>query len=342
MVDASGVQSGFTTVALTVDGINDAPDLQQDNPQLNPQGSTVIRVLDNDTDVDGFIVPGTVQILLPPAFGSAEVQPDGTIVYIPFGGSATEDVFTYTVADNLRLRSDPAFVTISTNASPIAVNDGAVTYLDESLIIDVAGNDSDPDGELDLGSIEIVTDPLRGNAVPLADGTVQYVPNPGYLGRDSFQYVIFDTLGRVSNLATVSLEVNASRLQNPQLNADVNDDGAISALDSLLVINRLAAADGAASIPVLPGDRGPNFYDVNGNQQITASDALAVINELSRINNGSQVNREAEVVPLPSDANADALLLIDTQSSAPIEDLSAPEKIVGSVSIESVLSLIHI
>ena len=59
VVDAAGEQSGFTTVALTVDGINDAPDLQQDNPQLNPQGSTVIRVLDNDTDVDGFIVPGT-------------------------------------------------------------------------------------------------------------------------------------------------------------------------------------------------------------------------------------------------------------------------------------------
>jgi hypothetical protein len=148
--------------------------------------------------------------------------------------------------------------------------------------------------------------------------------------------VIFDTLGRTSNIATVSLEVNASRLQNPQLNADVNDDGAISALDSLLVINRLAAAGGATSIPVEMDDRGPDFYDVNGDQRISAPDALAVINELSRINNGSQVSSEGEVVPPPSDASSDAMVLIDTSPSVPVEDLSASEKIVGSVSIEAV------
>ena len=118
--------------------------------------------------------------------------------------------------------------------------------------------------------------------------------------------------------------------------ADVNGDGAISALDSLLVINRLAAADGATSIPVEMDDRGPNFYDVNGDRRISAPDALAVINELSRINSGSQVGSEGEVVPPPSDTTADALLLIDTQPSAPVEDLSASEKIVGSLSIEAV------
>ncbi len=313
-------------------GINDAPRVQLDNPQLNPNGSTIIRVLDNDVDVDGFIVPSSLRVDLPPAFGSATVQPDGTIVYVPFAGTALEDVFTYSVADNLGLRSRSAFVTLSANASPIAVNDAKGTFLDEPIVIDVAANDSDPDGALDLTSIQIVTQPLRGQAIPQSDGTVQYVPDPGFLGRDSFQYQIADNLGRPSNIATVNVEVVASRLQNPDINADVNDDGEVSALDALLVINHLSRADGAASIPVLPTDRGPNFYDVNGNQQITANDALIVINELSRINNGSStlgnelVVQELLALP-PTDVSTSA---IQSDASTPVasaEDLSMSDKI---------------
>ncbi len=64
LVDAAGFSSNLTTVALNVAGINDAPILELDTPQLNADGPTVIRVLDNDNDVDGFIVPSTVRISL--------------------------------------------------------------------------------------------------------------------------------------------------------------------------------------------------------------------------------------------------------------------------------------
>ena len=57
LIDAEGAGSNLVTVALNVDGINDAPMLGLDTPQLNPDGPTIIRALDNDTDVDGFLSP---------------------------------------------------------------------------------------------------------------------------------------------------------------------------------------------------------------------------------------------------------------------------------------------
>ena len=202
------------------------------------------------------------------------------------------------------------------------------TYLDETVVINVAANDSDPDGTLDLSSISIVREPLRGQAIPQSDGTVQYVPDPGFLGRDSFTYQIADNLGRPSNIATVNVEVVASRLQNPDLNADVDDDGNVSALDALLVINRLSRSDGAASIPVVPSDRGPNYYDVNGDQQISASDALVVINVLSATNNGSNVNREL-VLPLTATTSSEGESIVQAPTVSP-EDLSGEDKIVDA------------
>ena len=330
LVDAAGLASNLTTVALNVDGINDAPILGLDTPQLNAEGSTLIRVLDNDTDVDGFIVPSTVRIALQPAFGSVAVQPDGTLLYTPFASFGDLDVFTYTVDDNLGLRSEEVQVTISSNASPIASDDAGGTFLDEAIFINVAANDSDPDGTLDLSSIVIVDQPNRGVAIPQANGTVQYLPDPGFLGRDSFQYRIADGQGRLSNVATVDTQVVASRLQNPDEFSDVNDDGFVTALDALLVINVLARSDGAASIPVLDTDRGPNYFDVSGNKLISASDALRVINDLSRQDNDGA---SAEQVTLPlatrtSDddtrVSVDAVAPIDLVGPAKIADLAGP------------------
>ncbi len=337
--DAAGVVSGLVTVGLNVSGINDAPIVANDEVGLVPDDVTVIRPLDNDVDVDGMILPGSIDITLQPAFGAIDIQPDGTLIYRPFVSFSEVDQFRYTVRDDLQAVSQQALVTISANSSPIAADDARGTFLEEPVDIDVAANDIDPDGALDLDSIQIVNPPQRGEAIPQAGGIVQYVPEPGFVGRDSFTYRIFDQEGRPSNIATVDTQVVASRLQNPDLNHDVNDDGFVTALDALLIINHLGRND-AIEIPVMPEDRGPNFYDVNGSLSITALDANNVINEIARRNAldtfaPEQVAPQATGTDLASStvdpgsslAEADALKVIDASEvesvAAEVVDLIA-------------------
>lgn len=291
LIDSTDLVSNLVTVGITVDGINDAPTLQVDTPTLNPDGPTIFNPLANDFDVDGTIDASSIQINLQPSFGSLQVGADGTLTYTPFGSFSAEDVFRYSVADNLGARSEEQLVSISANASPTAVDDAAGTFLGESFILNVASNDFDVDGTLNLASITIVNAPLRGQAIPQSNGTVQYLPDPDFVGRDSFDYRIADSEGRLSNVATATIQVVASRLQNPDRFSDVNDDGFVTAIDALLIINRLAQSGGDPII-VGPSDQGPPYFDVTGDQNVTALDALRVVNELAAINNGSSFSGE--------------------------------------------------
>ena len=306
--DAAGALSGLVTVGLTVSGVNDAPVVGDDLVALNPVGPTEIFPLNNDIELDrdGFIVTNSIRITLQPAFGALDIDVDGKITYTPFVTFAEEDQFRYVVQDNLGLSSGQALVTVAANAGPAAMDDAVVTFLDEAVDIDVAANDADPDGDLDLTSVRITRQPARGEAIPAGNGRIQYVPEPGFLGRDFFEYTISDQEGRISNVARVDTQVVASRLQNPELEPDVNDNGFVTALDALLIINHIARFPGTNSIPVVSTDVGPNFYDVNGNQLITAGDALLVINAIGESRAvAEQVVPDQALVTLPASRQAE-------------------------------------
>ena len=289
VVDAAGALSNIATVTVNVAGINDPPTVVDDFATLSPEGPTIIRPLDNDFDVDGTINPLTLQITLQPAFGSVAIENDGTLIYTPFAGFRGTDTIRYTVADDLGARSEEATITIDTNIAPVAVNDLAGTFRGQPIDIDVAENDFDPDGSLDLESIEIVTEPTRGTAIVLGGGIVRYVPSGDFVGIETFEYTIRDNRGRPSNVGQVRIQVVASELQNPSNFTDVNASGETSPLDALLILNRLsrAAREGiTGGIPVeLLLDETPRlFYDVTGNRRVEPLDALAVINEIARQN----------------------------------------------------------
>jgi hypothetical protein len=295
--DLAGRTSNLATITVNVSGINDAPVLLPDNPTLVPGGVTIIRPLINDSDIDGTISAASLQITLQPAFGALEVQPDGTLIYTPFDGFRGQDVIRYTVADNLGLRSAEQTITIDVNQAPIANNDASGTFRNESVDINVATNDSDPDGTLNLDTVEIITQPTRGSVIVVGGGVVRYLPDTGFTGLDSFQYTIRDNAGRASNVGTVSVQTVASRLQNPKAFTDVNASGETSPVDALLIINKLARAarnGQTGGIPVLPSDVGPNFFDVDGNLLITPNDALRVINQISRQNRRQLAAGEGE------------------------------------------------
>ena len=93
-------------------------------------------------------------------------------------------------------------------------------------------------------------------------------------------------------------------LANPWQNSpnpyDVNNDGGVSPIDALLLINYINAGHGGAVPPVLPGETPPPpYYDVNGDGVITAQDVLVVINQLNDASGTSGGERSVHHHPFP-------------------------------------------
>src|SRR5690606_35000053 len=101
--------------------------------------------------------------------------------------------------------------------------------------INALGNDSDVDGTLVLTSVEIVTAPVNGSASANPSGVITYTPGEDFFGSDSLTYRVQDNLGEWSNLATVTITVEA-------VNDDplANDDSAQTDEDTAVVIDLLA------------------------------------------------------------------------------------------------------
>jgi Ca2+-binding RTX toxin-like protein len=121
-----------------------------------------------------------------------------------------------------------------------------------------------------------------------ANGTATFSPAP--LGNDlfmqwgdEFALPIFGNFDPPT--AGVSTELLGS-LTNETNAYDVNNDGFVTSLDALIIINDLnkgiTEAEAGSSVR-LRATSGGNFIDVNGDRFLTPVDALQVINEMNRL-----------------------------------------------------------
>lgn len=96
--------------------------------------------------------------------------------------------------------------------------------------------------------------------------------------------------------------VSSGPSRNPVDPTDVNNDGTTSALDALLVINRLARSGDGSNM-----DDTLTFLDVNGDSESTALDALVVINEMARRSNAPPESEApaTAIIDLPREIDQD-------------------------------------
>nr|WP_161501616.1 putative Ig domain-containing protein [Rhodopirellula sp. SM50] len=78
----------------------------------------------------------------------------------------------------------------------------------------------------------------------------------------------------------------ASDWQNPARSLDVNNDGQVSSMDALWVINKIATSDGSAALGPR-ANRLQSYYDTSGDGKLTTVDALRVLNGLGQSGDGS-------------------------------------------------------
>ncbi len=168
----------------------------------------VIRVLDNDSDVDGDSL--SVIEVSTPSNGSVAITGAGTTVtYTPNANFHGSDLFTYKVSDG-NGSTDTGTVTVtvtSVNDPPVAMGDSTTTDEDRAIVIRVLDNDTDADG--DALSVTAVSVPSNGRAaIRNAGATVTYTPNSSFHGSDSFTYVASDGNGG-TDTGTVNVTVTA-------------------------------------------------------------------------------------------------------------------------------------
>ncbi|WP_339064860.1 tandem-95 repeat protein [Teredinibacter turnerae] len=210
--DNLGAASNIATVALTINGINDAPVANPDLVRTDEDAPIRINVAGNDVDIDGSLDLSSLQIVNPPAFGTAAVQAGGIVLYTASSNYAGLDSFSYRLKDNSGVWSAAAIVSItveSVNDEPVAENDEVTTAEDTPVIIQPLANDTDVDGSVLLSSLLVVTQPAHGNLLNNGDGSLGYTPDADFNGTDSFTYVVSDNEAAASNYGTVTITVTA-------------------------------------------------------------------------------------------------------------------------------------
>jgi hypothetical protein len=187
------------------------------------------------------------------ADGSAAVTVRGTIASLnaALNGLSYAPTANYNSPDTLQIvtndlgntgsggaQSDTDTVTITVNAvndAPVASNDTYSTPEDTPLTVPapgVLGNNTD--AESDPLTAVLDANPANGTLTLNADGSFDYVPNPGFFGVDSFTYHAND--GSLdSGVATGAIDVGL-------VNGDTRaiDDAAEVGMDSSIAVNVLA------------------------------------------------------------------------------------------------------
>jgi large repetitive protein len=236
----------FGTVTVVVNRPTAADDWT-DTDAGNPVS---LDVLQNDTDPDGaehIHQPGSVAIVTKPAHGTATVNATtNEVTYTPAAGYGGTDSFRYSVTDDAGATSTPANVFIRVNR-PTANADGATTHGSTPVIINVLENDNDPDGHDRIeqpGSVSIVSGATHGTVtVNSATNEVTYKPNPGFVGTDTFRYMVTDEAGATSLPATVTILVEGP----------VAVSGSFLIVGSTATLNLLNAAVSSEGSGVPPG-----------------------------------------------------------------------------------------
>jgi hypothetical protein len=258
VMDFLGVTSNTATVTVTVLG---PPIASPDSASTNKLVPVTIAVLSNDTAPQGNIDVASVLIENQGASGTGVVNANGTITYTPNSNvlSGTDNAMTYSVANTNGARSNAAAVTVTINdvdTVPLALNDAATTPSDTAVTINVLSNDTAFGATLNPATVNPSVPSLGTAVTNTLTGAVTYTPNAGATGQDSFTYTVMDSENRLSNTATVIVNIATST-------PVANPDTATTSEDAAVIIN-LTANDTDGDGNLLPGTVAITAQPVNG------------------------------------------------------------------------------
>ena len=240
--DTSGL-CDTADATVTVTPVADPPSAQDDIAVTDEDVAVLIDVVANDTDPEGNLDPASLTLpagstgLAEPASGTVTIDAGtGQVLYTPDPGVSGPDSFQYEICDATALcaTATVSVVVNAVNDAPVAADDGALTAEDTPVVVDVVGNDVDPDG--DPLSVVSVTSPADGSVVDNGDGSVTYSPDPDFFGTDSFTYTVCDN-GAPALCDTATVTVDVTPVNDPPT---AGDDAASTTEDVAVVVDVVA------------------------------------------------------------------------------------------------------
>ncbi len=195
LCDAGGLCDD-AVVFIDVTLVNNPPVAADDYGSTSPGAPLTVSVLANDSDPDGDLLSVTL-VAGPIAGGSAVINADGSITYVP-GPDGITDELTYAVCDPEGL-CDTALLVVtvgSTDNPPVVVDDSTSTLACMLVVAEVLLNDADPDG--DPLVISLLSAPAVGEALATDDQKVVYFPPDGFTGLVQITYQACDPQGNCS------------------------------------------------------------------------------------------------------------------------------------------------
>jgi uncharacterized repeat protein (TIGR01451 family) len=224
------------------------PVANPDTAYVDAGTSVVINVIANDYDPEG--TPLTMTILTNPPFGTASNNGNGSLTFRPNNGFTGWQTFTYKICDQgtpslCDTTTVSVLVSVLFNDAPVAKDDYDTTYVNIPVETDVLQNDFDQEfGVLTVNFSPGILQPANGTLVLLPGKEVEYIPNPGFTGNDSYQYIVCDNGSPVRcDTARVYIHVR----NNPP---DAKDDFVITDMNTPL------------QVKVLSNDSEPDGHDI--------------------------------------------------------------------------------
>ncbi|MGK6353324.1 DUF7507 domain-containing protein [Parapedobacter sp. DT-150] len=224
-----------------------------DDEGVTDQGVPLtIDVLANDVIGSSPLVPGTVRLVDPNGAlvtaltiageGDYRVDEGGQVRFTPTESFVGNSTATYTVADENDIRSNAATISIIVQAvaaevSPTAVDDTQEATYGQPVTIAVLDNDVAGSSAIIPNTVRLIDGsgnrvttlaiPGEGTYAVDAQGSVTFSPVDGFSGVSTAQYEVSDENGLVSNVATITVNIEARPFKIPNVftpNGDGRND----------------------------------------------------------------------------------------------------------------------
>lgn len=185
-----------------------APISNDDTLDVAPGAVATFDPRGNDVDSDGSAGADAISFSTLPAGVSYDAD-TGLFTYSPDAAFRGNVSFSYTLNDGVNT-SNTATVTLRANNAPVAAADSASTLESKNVTINVKANDTD-DNAADNAALTPILASLPAHGAVLADagGTFTYIPDPKFVGVDTFTYSLSD--GKtVTDPVSVTVTVGAN------------------------------------------------------------------------------------------------------------------------------------